>query len=300
MLRLPHTDLVVSPVCLGTDIAGTSKNEAEFFALLDAFVAGGGNFLDTANVYARWLPHGENCSEQMIGRWLQSRRAPLVIATKGGHYDLQTKRSRVNKTDVSWDIESSLTTLGVEALDLYYLHRDDPQKEIGEILEMMNGFVKKGKIRFFAASNFSTARLKEAADYASSHGIAGFVGVSNRGSLARPNTITNPTPDTMWTCDDAEWQYHTQTKLPFLPYSATAHGYFAKRAAGRETLSGYDNAANDATFARLLALSHETGESIQTLTLTEYVKSAAFPLIPVAGVGSMAQMNDLLAALRLL
>ena len=297
---LPKTDLSVSPVCLGTDIAGTSKNEDEFFALLDRFAEGGGNFVDTANVYARWLPHGENCSEQMLGRWLKSRRKPLVIATKGGHPDLKTRRSRLTKEDLAWDIESSLSSLGVDALDLYYLHRDDPSQPVGAILELANEFVKEGKVRFLAASNFSPARMKEAENYAETHGIMGFAALSNRCSLAKPNEIKNPTRDTMWACDGEEWAFHTETKLPLLPYGATARGYFQKRAEGRDVPQGYDNPANDAAFARLLRLSEETGESLATLSVTEFVKSAAFPLIPVAGVSCASHVDSLLAAIRIL
>jgi len=299
-MLLPKTDLHVSPVCLGTDIAGTSHDEAAFFAVLDAFAEGGGNFLDTANVYARWLPHGENCSEQMIGRWLKSRKKPLVIATKGCHFDLATRRSRLNKDCLAYDVESSLRALGTETLDLYYFHRDDPSLPVGALLELSEEQVKKGNIRYYAASNFSPARMREAADYAEKHGLKGFVALSNRGSLAVPNEIHNPTPDTMWACDEEEWVFHRETKLPLLPYGATARGYFAKRAAGRDGTQGYDNPANEATFSRLLALSRETGESVGTLAVTEFVKSADFPLIPVVGVSRPEHITDLIRAMRML
>lgn len=304
MLYLPKTDLLVSEICLGTDIAGTSKNETEFFALLDAFVTGGGNFIDTANVYARWLPHGENCSEQMIGRWLSSRKNHLVVATKGGHPDLHTGKRRVTREDVAWDIESSLSALGLEVIDLYYLHRDDPDQPMGQILEMMNDFVRDGKIRYFAASNFGSRRMREADVYAAAHGIHGFVALSNRGGPAKPNKAPNPDPDnTMWYCDEEEWRYHEESGMPFLPYQATSRGYFAKKAAGIDVsyLEGlFGNPENEARLKKLVDQSALTGESVQTLSIVEFVRSAAFPLIPVVGVSRMDHIGDLLSAMRLL
>ncbi len=304
MIRLPNTDLTVSEICLGTDIAGTSKTEEEFFALLDAFADCGGNFVDTANVYARWLPHGDNCSEKMIGRWLTSRKKPLVVASKGGHPDLRTWESRINQEALTWDIDSGLRALHVDAIDLYYLHRDDPSVPIGEILELMNGFVKEGKIRYFAASNFGTARLQEADEYAKAHGIQGFAAVSNRLGTAKENPSPNPHPqNTMWYCDETQWRYHETSDLPLIPYEATSRGYFAKKAAGTDVShleSRFRNPENEALLQDLVARSKETGYSVHTLSLVHLIRRASFPLIPVVGVSKQAHIDDLQAVFRLL
>lgn len=302
MLTLPNTDLTVSRVCLGTDIAGTTVGEADFFDILDRFADGGGNFIDTANVYGRWLPHGLNCGEILIGKWLKSRGRRLVIATKGGHYDLSTRRSRINPTDLAFDLDSSLQSLGVERIDLYYLHRDDPSLPVGEIVEMLDPFVRAGKIGALGASNFDPARVEAANEYAAAHGMTGFSAISNQSSLARLNPGRNTNPDpTLWLCDDAELAFHRRTGLPLIPYQATARGYFAKLAAGREispALSrAYDNPANREELARLIALSERTGLSVQTLSITEPVRRAGFPLIPVVGVSRKEHLADVLAAM---
>lgn len=304
MLTIPHTDLTVSEICLGTDIAGTSHGEEAFFALLDAFVAGGGNFIDTANVYARWMPHGENCSEQMIGRWLKSRKKPLVVATKGGHPDIRTGKRRVTREDIAVDIDSSRSALHLDTIDLYYLHRDDPSLPMGEILEMMNEFVKEGVIRYFAASNFGPDRMREAEAYAASHGLQGFTALSNRRGPATPNKAPNPDPASdMWYCDEEGWRYHEETKLPMLPYQATSRGYFAKKAAGVDVshLEGlFGNRENEARLKRLTEESAQTGYSVHALSIVDLVRSASFPLIPVVGVSRPSHISDLLTAMSLL
>ncbi len=305
MIELFDTGLTVSRVCLGTDIAGTSKGEHDFFEILDSFVDGGGNFIDTANVYGRWLDHGLNCGEILIGKWLKSRKKPIVVATKGGHYDLATRRKRITLDDLTFDLDSSLQSLGLDCIDLYYLHRDDPDLPIGEIIEMMNTFVRAGKIRALGASNFSPERVEEANRYAAARGIRGFSAVSNQHSLAKVNPGRNTNRDpSLWICDDAELAFHSRTGIPLIPYQATARGYFAKLAANKPISSGlseaYDNWENREEFARLLALSEQTGASVQTLSITEMVRRADFPLIPVVGVSRLEHLHDIFDAMAIL
>lgn len=305
MIELFDTNLTVSRVCLGTDIAGTSKGEQKFFEIMDWFVGHGGNFIDTANVYGRWLDHGLNCGEIMIGKWLKSRKKPIVVATKGGHYDLATRRKRITLADLTFDLDSSLKSLGLDCIDLYYLHRDDPDLPIGEIMEMMNTFVRAGKIRALGASNFSPERVEAANKYAAEHGIRGFSALSNQYSLARVNPGRNTNRDpSLWICDDAELAFHSRTGIPLIPYQATARGYFAKLAAKKPIPSGlseaYDNRSNREEFERLITLSKETGKSVQTLSITEMVRRADFPLIPVVGVSRVEHLNDIFDAMEIL
>ncbi len=303
---MPGSDLAVSPLCLGTAQAGDTLREKDFFYQLDAFWDMGGRFLDTANVYGRWLPVGENISEQLLGRWRkQNPHKDMIIATKGGHYDLITREKRLTLPALTHDIETSLAALGGEAIDLYYLHRDDPDLPVGVLLEWLTGFVKAGKLRFLAASNFTIKRMQEAAAYAAAHAVSPFIVLSNQYSLAAltPGQNTNPDP-TLVICDREEWAYHEASGLPLIPYQSTARGYFAKRAAGRKidpSLSAaYDNPANEAMLQDLILQSEKTGLSVQALSLVALVKSAPFPLIPIVGISAQSQLLDLAAAMEVL
>ncbi len=301
MKKIPGTDLTVSSLCYGTCPVSLTADEPELFRLLDRFADAGGNFLDTANVYGKWAPWFCNLSEQRIGRWLRER-APgsVVVATKGCHYDLEdaAHTPRVTAAALAADLEESLRTLGLETVDLYWLHRDDPARPIGEILEECEAQRKAGKLRWYGASNFTAARLAEAKAYAEAHGLAGFAAVSNQWSLADPAPGRNNNPDpTLVLAGDAELAFHRATGTMAIPFQATARGWFAKAAAGEAIDPGvaaaFDTPANRAVLARLKAESAATGAPIQTLALT-HLADQPFPVVPITSATNDAQMDTLL------
>lgn len=162
-IQLNDTDLNVSRICLGTAGFGDKTDQEKSFEILDDFVRAGGNFIDTANVYCKWLEGHGNCSEQIIGRWLKARgaREKVIVATKGAHYSFENPgRSRVNREDIRADLDESLRTLGTEVIDFYWLHRDDPEKPVEEIVDILEEMQKEGRIRYFGFSNYRTDRLK--------------------------------------------------------------------------------------------------------------------------------------------
>jgi aryl-alcohol dehydrogenase-like predicted oxidoreductase len=163
----------VAPLCLGGNVFGWTADEAQSFKILDAFVAGGGNFIDTADVYSRWVPgHQGGESETIIGKWLQARggRDKVVIATKTGAEmtptDKGLARARVEK-----QIEASLKRLNTDYVDLYYSHRDDAETPMEEVLETYDRLIKAGKVRAIGASNFTAERLGEALSTADAKGL---------------------------------------------------------------------------------------------------------------------------------
>ena len=150
-LILKETDLELSNVCLGTANFGEKLTKEQAYEVLDTYVAAGGNFIDSANVYCKWIEELGNCSEQYLGSWLRDRKAynKIVIATKGGHYDFKAPEiSRVREETIRADLEESLQTLGVDHIDFYWLHRDDESVDITEIVDIMETLVKEGKIRY--------------------------------------------------------------------------------------------------------------------------------------------------------
>ena len=163
--------LSVSPVCLGAMNFGTTTSKENAYAVLDAFVDAGGNFIDTSNNYAHWAGTGDE-SETLLGEWMKERgnRDKLIIATKVG-FDRHGKGAGLKKEQIEYWIDESLRKLQTDSVDLYYAHTDDADTPAEEAIETFNGLVKKGKVRVIGASNFDVWRLQDANNYALANGL---------------------------------------------------------------------------------------------------------------------------------
>src|SRR5205085_396194 len=131
---------------------GANIPEAQAFTLLDAFVAAGGNFIDSALVYSDWHPGPRGSAETTIGRWLTERgnRDQIVLATKGAHPELKTMNiSRLAPEDINGDVDKSLANLQIDQIDMYWLHRDDVNRPVSEIIDTLQNLVDSGKIRTY-------------------------------------------------------------------------------------------------------------------------------------------------------
>ena len=171
---LGRSGLSVSTLCLGGNVFGWTADEATSHAELDRYVAGGGNFIDTANVYSMWVPgHQGGESEAVIGRWLKKRgrREDVVIATKVG-MDMPGLGIGLTRGQIERGVEDSLRRLQTDRIDLYYAHADDAATPLEETLGAFDRLVKAGKVRTIAASNYSAARLQEALAVSAREGLA--------------------------------------------------------------------------------------------------------------------------------
>ncbi|GCE51245.1 aryl-alcohol dehydrogenase-like predicted oxidoreductase [Thermosporothrix hazakensis] len=169
---LGHSDLQVSALCLGGNVFGWTADEATSFQVLDAFVADGGNFIDTANVYSRWAPGNQGGeSETIIGKWLKQRggRDQLVIATKVGG-DMGNGQKGLSRNAIKQAVDESLRRLQTDYIDLYQAHFDDPETPFEETLDAFAELVREGKVRVIGASNLSASRLAEALSVSKQHG----------------------------------------------------------------------------------------------------------------------------------
>ena len=140
---VPGTDLSASILCLGTADFGSAVDDSRSRAILDRYIDQGGNVIDTAAAYAAWLPGGNHCSEKFLGSWLRERRraTQLIISTKGGHPRFEsTHIPRMSRKEVEGDLDSSLRRLGVDSIDIYWLHRDDPHRPVEEFLMVKDLF----------------------------------------------------------------------------------------------------------------------------------------------------------------
>src|ERR1700736_4426470 len=126
-LLLPRAGLAASVLCLGTAEFGSAVDDSTAERIVDRYIEAGGNVLDTAEIYAEWLPGGSHRSEEFLGRWLRKRRSRegLILSTKGAHPHIDSMdKPRMSVTDVQSDLDSSLRRLGVDYVDIYWLHRD--------------------------------------------------------------------------------------------------------------------------------------------------------------------------------
>ena len=162
--QLGRSALRVSPLCFGGNVFGWTVDERTAFSLLDAWLDHGFNFIDTADVYSRWVPgHSGGESEAIIGKWLQQggRRDRVVLATKVG-MDMGDGRVGLQPARIREAVEASLRRLRVDCIDLYQAHKDDEATPLEETLGAFAQLVEQGKVRVIGASNYSAPRLAEA------------------------------------------------------------------------------------------------------------------------------------------
>jgi aryl-alcohol dehydrogenase-like predicted oxidoreductase len=163
---LGHSGLEVAPLALGGNVFGWTADEPTSFRLLDAFVAAGGDLIDTADVYSAWVPGNKGGeSETVIGKWLKARRnrGTVLVATKVGK-EMGAGRKGLSKSYILRAVEDSLRRLQTDYIDLYQSHADDAETPLEETLEAYGQLIRQGKVRAIGASNFSAERLSQALD----------------------------------------------------------------------------------------------------------------------------------------
>ncbi|MBE7050782.1 MAG: aldo/keto reductase [Ruminococcaceae bacterium] len=209
-----------SKMFLGTAYFGDGITQEDAFSIMDKFREMGGTHIDTARLYA----NGK--SEEIVGKWLKERKASeMHVFTKGGYYEPDAGEiSRVTPKDIVSDLENSLKALGTDSIEFYWLHRDDRVIEPSEVAQLMNSFVKEGKIRKFGASNWRSDRIKAVNDYAKKHSLMGFSAsqirfnpafcLGERGGLVGMNK--------------EEFEFYKESEMPVVAYSSQAKGFFSK------------------------------------------------------------------------
>lgn len=300
---LPDTELTASVISFGGNSLSEVNAQPFAFDQLDLYAEAGGNFIDTANIYGRWLEPPLNHSEIYLGNWMQARRNrhQIVLATKGAHpaWEAMTV-PRLGLEEVAVDLHQSLSALQTDYIDLYYLHRDDERVSVEEILGYLNDFVKAGKIRYFGCSNWQPARIREAQAVARAKGWHGFVANQLMWSLAEANPAGFPDP-TMVAMDSASKALHQDTGMAAVAYSAQANGYFDKLAhLGKDKISPsllklYDTPKNDRRYARLRQIAAEMALPLHEVVLG-YLLTQQIPAFPIIGARDAEQLQASLKA----
>ena len=301
ILNIDGTSLEVSAICLGNGFM-KNKSEEDRLALLDAYTNMGGNMVDSALIYGYREETGTSASEAQLGRWMKSRgnRNRLVVTTKGAHpYPIGDPRMRLSREDIRADLEKSLKTLGTDFIDLYWLHRDDPERDVAEILSTMNELVREGRIRFFGCSNWAPSRIEEAAAYAFREGIRGFSANQLSWSVAR-SIPAKLAINKLCTMDGEGWRYHRRTGLAVFAYSSQARGLFARLETGSwetipESYAQYDLSENRPRIDILLSLAKKKGITPSQAAIA-WLMAQPFTVIPIVGCGSQAHLEEAMKA----
>ena len=192
MVRLGWSDLEVFPLCLGGNVFGWTADERQSFAVLDAYVEAGGNFVDSADSYSAFAPGnvgGE--SEAMLGKWFAARgnRASVLVATKVGR---KPDRKGLSRANIRVAVEESLERLQSDYIDLYYAHADDPDTPLEETLTTFDELIREGKVRYIAASNYSAPRLEQALETSDRNRLARYVVLQPEYSLVERDHYEGP------------------------------------------------------------------------------------------------------------
>lgn len=300
--QLGATDLTVSAICYGGAHFGALCGGEDLDARINQFRNAGGNFLDTAHCYAFWLPQGAGCSEKAIGEYVRRNgKGDLVIATKGGCHGVagyERPDQYLSARQIGADLDDSLRRLGQETVDLYWLHHDDTRMPVAEILGCLNDEAARGRIRYFGVSNWHHARLREACEYASTHGLRGFDASQQEWNLAwkRDTRAENPGPGTgkdMRVFTPADHDLHRKTGMPLVAYSAAAGGYFATN--GEQSRQAYDTALSRARLSRAQELAEKKGVTPGQIALA-WLISQDIPVFPIIGALDAGHLAEYLAA----
>lgn len=307
-IDIPNTDLRVSPIGLGTVGAGLDWDGADADRIFDAYLDLGGNLVDSAHVYSDWVPPETARSERVVGDWLSrsGKRDKIVLMTKGGHPDMtgdnpDVHQSRMTAADMRADIESSLQKLRCDVIDIYFYHRDDVRQPVGQLIEVMEGFKKEGKIRYYGCSNWKAARMAEADAYCAEKGYRGFV--ANQALLNLGLRHMKPFPDdTMESFDEGMFAYHRRTPGNLaIPYMGVCSGFFHLVAAGNMAAvkdSPYNTSANLKVAARVGELAKKYDASVSQILLA-FFDTMDFACAPLYGPQTLEQLQDAMAARRL-
>ena len=190
-LKNDRYELELPALTYGTANFERLDSDEIYFELLDTYYKHGGRCIDTARVYCEWLEDGKDSSETVVGRWLKERgcRDEMIICTKGGHPPFENmEQSRLSREDIEYDISRSLRVMGLDYIDIYFLHRDDEQIPVSEIMPILNDLYQSGRAHFLGASNWTTSRIEEANRFALENGMEPFRVSQINYSLAHSST----------------------------------------------------------------------------------------------------------------
>ena len=298
MRTLKFGDRDVTVLALGTAEFGGAYSAEKGFDFMDAYVELGGNFLDTARVYGDFVTPRNGESEKVVGRWMEQRRCrdDIFLSTKGGHPELSSMTvGRLSREELRSDMLGSLEDLRTGHVDVYWLHRDDISRPVGDIMETLHSFVENGWTKLIGVSNWTPKRILEANAYAREHGLTELTANQPQFSLAQQMIVEDPTLTPM----DAEtYQMHMDTNMVCCCFSSQGKGFFTKLdelgeaglpdKAKRRFL--YPN--NMEVYERMKTVREQTGYTMGAIALA-WLTCQPFPTFALCGASKIGQVLTL-------
>lgn len=291
-MHIQGVDKAISRLMMGT--GDLRKLEEPERMMLDAYIHAGGNTFDTAHQYRN--------KEVILGQWLAEKklRQEVVILTKGAHHDDGSPGPRVNPQAIRKDLMESLERLGTDYVDLYALHRDDPDAAVGPIMEELNEHIRASRIKAIGASNWSHLRIQEANAYAAAHRLTGFTFSSPNLSLAKPN---EPRWEGCVSANAETCTWHTDNQLPLLAWSSQAGGFFSgyftpDKRDNEEMVRVYYCEANWKRYRRAAKLAADKGVTPIQIALA-YVLNQPFPTCAIIGPRNPEELHSSIDAMKI-
>jgi len=296
--RLGRTGLAVAPLMLGGNVFGWTIDKARSFEVLDAFVDRGFGFIDTADMYSRWVPgnHGGE-SESVLGEWFKrsGKRDKVVLATKVG-MDMGEGRKGLRAAYILEEVETSLRRLNTDYIDLYQSHRDDPEAPLEETLKAYQRLIEQGKVRAIGASNYSGARLREALEVGRKDGLPVYQTLQPEYNLYQRQQYETELEPVV-----------TEFGLGVIPYSSLASGFLTGKYKSKEDAKGkqrevqvgkYFNERGEKILKALAEVAAELKATEASVALAWLIARPSVTA-PIASATSVEQLESLFAAVEL-
>ena len=295
MLTLPQTKLSVHPLCLGTNVFGWGANEEQSFEVLDAYIAHGGNFLDTADVYSQWKEGNSGGeSETIIGRWMKARgnRDKIILATKVAK--LSTRRG-LAPGNIKAALVDSLNRLQTDYVDIYYSHEDDLSVPTIDTLSTYTELIKEGKIRYIAASQHKADRFEQALLISKENNLASYIALQDHYNLM----VRDP-------FESEQALVVSKYNLSALPFYGLAKGFLTgKYRVGKNIDSVRSASATEyltqrglATLAVLDEIALENKASVAAVALA-WLRSNSAVSTPIASARTVQQLDEIIQIISL-
>jgi aryl-alcohol dehydrogenase-like predicted oxidoreductase len=295
MFTLPKTDLLVHPLCLGANVFGWSADEAQSFAVLDAYAEAGGNFIDTADVYSEWKEGnigGE--SETIIGKWMKARnnRSHIVLATKVSKL---STRPGLSPANISAALDDSLRRLQTDYVDIYYSHEDDSKVPMEDTLGRYTELISAGKIRYIAASQHTGERLQESLDISKANNLASYIALQDHYNLMARDPFESEQASVV-----------TKNGLSALPFFGLAKGFLTGKyrpgitveSVRAEGVKEYMTTTGWATLDALDVIAKNHSSSIAAVALA-WLRAHSAVSTPIASARTVEQLAEIIQVINL-
>lgn len=291
---LGSSGLSVAPLALGGNVFGWTADEPTSFRILDAFVEAGGNMVDSADVYSAWVPGNKGGeSETVIGNWLRrdpGKRDRIVIATKVGFFE------GLAPEKIAAACDASLQRLGIDTIDLYYHHKDDPNVPLAESLGAMDALVKAGKVRAIGLSQYEPGRLDEAMTTAEANGLTKPCALQTWYNMVERPKLEGPLRDTA-----------LRRGLGIVPFYGLANGFLTGKYRDKNDLEKSPRGLRNVEYLEgrgprvleaLDKVAAETGAALATIALA-WTNAQPGITSTLASATSVDQLRELTAAMQL-